>query len=298
VTHPDGFLSAFTVSNPLVIAEISSNHNQDLERSKALVRAAAEAGANAVKFQLFELEKLFAPEVLEASPQHRSRKRWELPRNFVEPLAAEAHALGMSFGCTPFDIEAANFLEPHVDFFKISSYELLWHDLLAVCGSSGKPVILSTGMANESEVASGFTRLRDSGCSDIALLHCVSAYPAPRGETNLRAIRALRERFKVPTGWSDHSHDSSVVRRAVHRWGASILELHFDLEGEGFEAGSGHCWLPHELTALTQELRADSELDGNGVKQPTESELSDVSWRADPSDGLRPLLELRSTLNL
>lgn len=279
-----------------MIAEISSNHNRNLDRAKDLVRAAAKAGANAVKFQLFELEKLFAPEVLKASPEHRSRKSWELPRDFVEPLAAEAHKLGMSFGCTPFDLEAANFLESRVDFFKISSYELLWHDLLAVCGLSGKPVILSTGMANESEVTSGFTQLRDSGCKDIALLHCVSAYPAPREETNLSAIRTLREQYKVPTGWSDHSHDPSVVRRAVHKWGASVLELHFDLEGEGFEAGSGHCWLPHELAALTEELREDSELDGSGVKQPTASELSDVSWRADPFDGLRPLLKLRSTI--
>lgn len=294
----EGFLSAHSSSNPLVIAEISSNHNRSFERAQALIRAAAKAGANSVKFQLFEVEKLFAPEVLNSSPSHRSRKSWELPRSFIEPLAAEAHSLGMSFACTPFDLEAAEFLTPYVDFFKVSSYELLWLDLLAACGSSGKPVILSTGMATEQEVASGLATLQNSGCKDIALLHCVSAYPAPRGETNLSAIRTLRERFKVPTGWSDHSHEPSVVRRAVNRWGASILEVHFDLDGAGFEANSGHCWLPDELASLTQEIMADSELDGNGLKLPTVSESSDVSWRADPSDGLRPLLEFRSNLNL
>ena len=298
MSHPNELLSSFTPENPLVIAEISSNHNQDLGRATALIQAAAEAGANAVKFQLFEIEKLFAPEVLEASANHRSRKSWELPRRFVEPLAAEAHCLGMLFSCTPFDLGAVSFLEPHVDFFKIASYELLWQDLLEACGMSGKPTILSTGMSSQSEVESAVHCLRDSGCRDFALLHCVSAYPTPRSETNLSAIRTLRRSFEVPIGWSDHSHDMSVVRRAVHRWGASILELHFDLEGDGFEAGSGHCWLPLELKALTQELRGVSELDGDGVKHPAQSELQDVSWRADPSDGLRPLLGIRSSLRL
>jgi len=296
VTNSSGLLANQTDTSPLIIAEISSNHNQDLERACALIRAAGDAGATAVKFQLFELESLFAPEVLMASPSHRDRKSWELPRHFIPTLSEEAHSRGMLFGCTPFDLNAADFLEPYVDFFKIASYELLWHDLIARCGASGKPVILSTGMASESEVASAVECLRESGCSDIALLHCVSSYPAPREDTNLKSILTLRNLFNVPSGWSDHTHDPSVVLRAISRWGASIIELHFDLDGEGFEAGAGHCWLPEELRLLTENLIEQAQLDGNGVKLPATSELPDVPWRADPSDGLRPLLHLRASL--
>lgn len=283
-------------TEPLIIAEISSNHNQDLERALNLVRAAKKAGAGAVKFQLFEVEQLFAPEVLMASPDHRARKSWQLPRKFLPVLSDEAHSLGMLFGCTPFDLGAVNFLGPYVDFFKIASYELLWCDLIAACGAAGKSVILSTGMATEAEVASAVECLEASGCNDMALLHCVSSYPAPRKDTNLKSISTLRDKFNLPTGWSDHSHDPTVVDRAINRWGASIVELHFDLDGTGFEAGSGHCWLPDELFNLTETLRKDSELDGDGVKAPAPSEQADVPWRADPTDGLRPLLELRPTL--
>lgn len=291
-------LSSWTQSKPLLIAEISSNHNRDLDRACALIEAANSAGATAVKFQLFELEKLFSREVLESSSQHRDRKSWELPRDFIPVLANKAHSLGLLFGCTPFDLDAARFVQPYVDFLKIASYEILWVDLIRACGGMGKSVIVSTGMANESEVGAAVTALRDSGCEDFALLHCVSSYPAPRTETNLRAIKTLRERFNVTTGWSDHSHDMSVVLRSISRWGASVIELHFDLDGEGAEAVGGHCWLPSELKALTTALYSEALLDGSGKKEPAESELRDLDWRADPSDGLRPLLPLRQKIGL
>jgi len=285
-----------TQSAPLIIAEISSNHNQYLERARNLVKEASLAGATAVKFQLFEVEKLFSPEVLQTSAGHRSRKGWELPRDFVPILANDARELGMLFGCTPFDFDAAEFLVPYVDFFKIASYELLWCDLLSYCGASQIPVILSTGMATDPEVWNAVECLEASGCSDYALLHCVSSYPAPREETNLSAISAMRQRFRVPAGWSDHTNDVSVVLRAINRWGASIIELHFDLDGKGYEAGNGHCWLPQDLAHLTETLEKDLLLDGNGTKNPTEAELSDVVWRTDPNDGLRPLLGKRQNL--
>lgn len=283
-------------SNLLLIAEISSNHNRDISRALELIRAAHRSGANAVKFQLFEVKNLFSPEVLESSPQHLERKAWELPRDFIPRLAEETRALGMLFGCTPFDLEAVKFLEPHVDFYKIASYELLWLDLISSAGRTGKPVILSTGMATESEVAAGVNALRRSGSGEIALLHCVSAYPAPIGETNLRAIETLRRVFGVQSGWSDHTHDPAVVLRAINRWDASIIELHFDIDGQGYESSGGHCWLPEELLNLTKSIGNGAILDGTGEKTPAPSELSDVNWRADPSDGLRPLRSFRPRL--
>ena len=295
--RPVALLSGWSQSKPLVIAEISSNHNQDLDRAVALIKAAKESGANAVKFQLFEVDKLFSSEVLEVSPEHRARSAWELPRHFVPILSDVARTLGMLFGCTPFDVDAAKFVTPYIDFFKIASYELLWNDLIRECGQTGIPVILSTGMATESEVSGAVRTIRDSGCQDFALLHCVSSYPAPREETNLKAISTLEERFKTTVGWSDHSHDLSVVLRAINRWGATVVELHFDLDGLGAEASGGHCWLPHELAALSRTLSEEAVLDGNGRKEPAESELGDLGWRADPHDGLRPRLDVRRQLS-
>ena len=290
------FFSSYSALDPLYIAEISSNHNQDLDRAIALIAAAHKSGAQAIKFQLFEIEHLFSSEVLKTSPAHRARKHWELPRNFVHTLSLYSRSLGMLFGCTPFDLSAVPFLTPHVDFFKVASYELLWNDLIRACGSTGKPVILSTGMATEREVLESLEVLKDSGCKDSAVLHCVSSYPAPREETNLSVIRTLRDKLQLPVGWSDHTHDSSVVLRAINRWGASVVELHFDLDGEGFEAGGGHCWLPNELSRMIKEHRSGLLLDGNGIKVPTASEQPDVNWRADPSDGLRPLKRIRSDI--
>ena len=108
------------------VAEVSSNHNQDLNRSMEFVSVAAECGFDAVKFQLFEVEKLFSPEARAVNPQLAKRKGWELPPSFIAPLANHAHSLGLEFSCTPFHLEAVHLLEPFVDFFKIASYELLW----------------------------------------------------------------------------------------------------------------------------------------------------------------------------
>jgi N-acetylneuraminate synthase len=115
------------------IAEVSSNHHQSLDRCFEFVDAAARIGCDAVKFQLFRVEKLFAPEILSRSETHRRRKQWELPLEFLEPLAQRSRRQGLAFACTPFDLQAVADLEPHVDFYKIASYELLWHDLIRAC---------------------------------------------------------------------------------------------------------------------------------------------------------------------
>jgi sialic acid synthase SpsE len=286
-----------TTKPPYVIAEISSNHNGDLGRAKELVRGAAEAGANAVKFQLFTVGELFDESALTTFPNLRERSKWELPRDFIPILREEATSAGMEFGCTPFDLDSARFLVGNIDFFKIASYELLWHDLVRSCAISGLPVILSTGMSTEIEVHQAVDAFLSTGSTDLSILHCVSSYPAAAEDANLSVIPTLRERFKFPTGWSDHSHDFGTVLRAAFRWSADILELHFDLDGTGAEAESGHCWLPEELAQLTTALKNGLEADGIGLKQPALSELHDREWRADPSDGLRPLLETRKLLN-
>jgi sialic acid synthase SpsE len=129
------------------IAEVSSNHYRDLDRSFAFIDAAAKAHCGAVKFQLFKIDQLFAPEILEKSEAHRRRKDWELPVEFLPQLARRCVENQIQFSCTPFYLAAVDELEPYIDFYKIASYELLWDDLLGACARTRKPVILSTGMA-------------------------------------------------------------------------------------------------------------------------------------------------------
>lgn len=276
-----------------LVAEASSNHARNLDRASGLVDAAAAAGFDAVKFQLFRVDDLFAPEILARSEEHRRRRTWQLPVEFIPPLAERARERGLGFSCTPFSLDAVEVLAPHVDFLKVASYELLWDDLLRECAGTGLPIVVSTGMANLDEVHHAVEVVRDAGCADLTLLHCVSAYPTPPAEANLGAIATLRDRTGLPAGWSDHTNDPAVIHRAVHRWGASFVELHFDLDGTGAEFGPGHCWLPSTAGPLIRDLRAGAAADGHGRKEPAPSELPDRVWRADPSDGLRPLLEER-----
>jgi len=279
---------------PQFIAEVSSNHNRDLERTLRFVDAAAKAGCDAVKFQLFRVNELFAPEIVERSEAVQARREWELPLEFLAPIAEACTRSGLEFHCTPFYLQAVEQLDPLVDVFKVSSYELLWDDLLVACAATGKPVILSTGMANLSEVQHAVQTLRRAGVVDLTLLHCVSSYPAAAEDCNLAVIETLRNAFDCRIGWSDHSVDPAVISRAVHRWGAEVVELHFDLDERGEEFAGGHCWLPETLRSLIADVRRGLEADGDGVKEPSVAEAAEKDWRADPSDGLRPLRHLRA----
>ena len=280
---------------PRFVAEISSNHHRDLPRALQFVDTAAAIGCEAVKFQLFRVQELFAPEILARSATHRARAAWELPVAFLAPIAERCAARGVAFGCTPFYLEAVEELQPYVAFYKIASYELPWTGLLTACGATGKPVILSTGMATLGEVKVAVAALQAAGCTDLTLLHCVSGYPTPPAECNLAAIETLRTMSGCQVGWSDHSVNDGVVLRAVHRWGASVIEFHLDLDGTGDEFRTGHCWLPGQIAPVIRAVRTGLTADGDGRKVPALSELSDIPWRADAIDGLRPTRALRAT---
>jgi N-acetylneuraminate synthase len=277
------------------IAEVSSNHARDLGRSLAFVDAAAACGFDAVKFQLFRVAELFAPEILAKSPQHRKRVAWELPLEHLAPLAQRCKEKEVEFSCTPFYLEAVKELEPYVAFYKVASYELLWSDLLKACAATKKPVIISTGMAIMPEIKAAVATLEQAGAGDITVLHCVSAYPSPPEQSNLSAIEAIRKATGARTGWSDHSRSPAVIERAVHHWNASAVELHLDLDGTGEEYHTGHCWLPDEIAPVIARIRQAFIADGNGFKEPVPAELSDREWRADPSDGLRPFKHVRES---
>lgn len=276
------------------IAEVSSNHHQNLERCLEFIDTAASIGCDAVKFQLFKIDQLFAPEILEKSDSHRERKNWELPTAFLPKLAERSRERGIQFSCTPFYLDAVAELEPHVDFYKIASYELLWDDLIMSCARTGKPLILSTGMASLPEIHHAVSTAYNAGCTDLTLLHCVSGYPTPPHECNISTIQSLRNTCKCSVGWSDHSHSPAVIYRAIHKWSASTIEFHLDLDGEGEEFNTGHCWLPSEMQTIINNVKISLTSDGDAIKNPAPSELSDREWRADPKDGLRPLKHIRA----
>ncbi|WP_415714106.1 N-acetylneuraminate synthase family protein [Maridesulfovibrio sp.] len=278
---------------PLFIAEISSNHGCNIERCYEFIDTAARIGCGAVKFQLFRIKDLFAPEILTRSAEHRERERWELPESFIPLIAERCRERKILFSCTPFFLDAVDILSPHVDFLKIASYELLWTNLLERCAASGKPVVLSTGMAEMNEIEAAVHTLYSSGCKDLSLLHCVSGYPAPVNQANLAALRTLKNKFNCKIGWSDHTVSESVIQRAIHKYDAEIIELHLDLDKTGAEYEAGHCWLPHQVERLIRHIREGLEADGDGVKRPVEAEMPDREWRADPEDGLRPFKSIR-----
>ncbi len=277
------------------IAEVSSNHHRDLDRCFEFVNTAAALGCYAVKFQLFRIDELFAPEILANSKTHRDRRQWELPAAFIPEIASRCWEKGIRFGCTPFFLEAVDILHPHVDFFKISSYELLWDALLARCAQTGKPVVLSTGMADLDEIEHAVSCLKENGCAAPVLLHCVSSYPSRPESCNLAAIGTLRDRFGLAVGWSDHSVSPATISRAVHHWNAEFVEFHLDLDAAGEEYSMGHCWLPHQIEDVIDAVNLGLSADGNGIKEPAPSEEKDRQWRADPKDGLRPRLALRNS---
>jgi len=282
--------------SPSFVAEVSSNHLRDLERCLEFIRTAAGIGCDAVKFQLFRVRELFAPEALRHNPKLLAREDWELPVEFLPRLAKGCEEAGVRFSCTPFYLEAVEELLPFVDFYKVASYELMWDDLLQACARTGKPVVLSTGMATLPEVNHASSILRNAGCRDLTLLHCVSSYPAKPEDCNLAAIGTLRDACQCPVGWSDHTVDPGVIFRAVHRWGATMVEFHLDLEGQGAEFSSGHCWLPEPMREVIAAVRTGVVAEGDGQVGPAPSETREREWRADPKDGLRPLQSTRKNL--
>lgn len=276
------------------IAEISSNHNQSLKRTIHLINSAKDSGFHAVKFQLFKIKNLFSKEILDNSLIHRNRVKWELPIKFIKKISDHCKKKKIKFGCTPFDLGAVDQLKSYVDFYKISSYEILHHKLIEKCALTKKPLIISTGMANLKEVMAAVKIINSTNLKKLTIMHCVSSYPAKIEETNLSIIDTLRKKFKKNIGWSDHTVNENVIFRAFHRWDIRDFELHYDLDGKGYEFKSGHCWLPSQAKKLINNIRESLKLDGKNIKKPSKSELNDRNWRADPKDGLRPLMKIRS----
>jgi N,N'-diacetyllegionaminate synthase len=266
-----------------VIAEAGVNHNGDLDLARRLVDAAAEAGADAVKFQTFRTEALVSGAAPKARYQVETTGERESQRAMLArlELSAEAHAglrdhatrRGLVFFSTPFDEASADLLARlGVELLKIPSGEVTNLPLLRHVAAKRLPVLLSTGMCTLEEVAAAVEAIRAAGDPPLAILHCVSAYPAPAEDTNLRAMETLRARFGVPVGLSDHSLGLEIALAAVAR-GAAVLEKHLTLDRALPGPDHRASLEPADFGALVRGVRAIESALGDGAKRPMPSEL-------------------------
>lgn len=271
----------------LIIAEAGVNHNGQPSLAHALIDAAAAAGADAVKFQTFRADRLAVTSAPKAAYQKRNGpagesqlemlRRLELPDDVVRELVAHCRAKGILFLSSPFDEESADFLDAlGMPAFKVPSGELTNSPFLRHLAEKGKPLIVSTGMADMSEVEAAVGVIRAAGAPPFTLLHCVSNYPADPADCNLRAIGALEQAFGVPVGWSDHTTGIDIAVAAV-ALGAAVLEKHFTtdraLPGPDHRASLE----PGELADMVRAVRRVESALGTGIKRPAASEADTAS---------------------
>jgi sialic acid synthase SpsE len=271
-----------------VIAEAGSNHNGDLTLATRLIDAAAETGADAIKFQLFRADRLY-PRGAGAADYLRDQRDiveivagLELPTEWLPKLADRSKRMGVDFLVTPFDERSADAIDPFVKSFKVASYELTHHPLLRHVAAKAKPLIMSTGASNLDEIAEALAVARGAGAPSITLLQCTAAYPAKIASLNISAIPHLRERFGVDVGLSDHSADPVIAPVAAVALGATVIEKHVTLDRT--LPGPDHRFAvePDQLRQLVAAVRATELALGTGVKdvQSNEEELRSFARRS------------------
>jgi N-acetylneuraminate synthase len=265
-----------------IIAEAGVNHNGELKLAKKLVDVAVEAGADAVKFQTFNTKELVAENAEKPEYQEETTDKQESQFAMLEKLelSLEDHyelkryckGKEILLLSTPFDFKSVDLLEElKVPLYKVGSSDTNNLPLLKYIAEKGKPIILSTGMSNLSEVEAAVDTIQKTGNNNLILLHCVSNYPAHYQEVNLKAIDTLRQTFKVPVGYSDHTLGIEVPIAAVSR-GAAIIEKHFTLDKEMEGPDHQASLEPKELKQMVTSIRNVEQSLGTGIKKPTKSE--------------------------
>lgn len=276
---------------PFVIAEMSGNHNQSIERALAIVDAAADAGAHGLKIQTY------TPDTMTIDLDERefhisdSKSLWAgaslyklygeayTPWEWHQPIFDRARARGMIPFSTPFDETAVDFLESlNVPCYKIASFENTDVQLIRRVAATGKPLIMSTGMATVAELDESVRAARSAGCRDLILLKCTSTYPATAENTNLRTISHMRELFGCEVGLSDHTMGSSVSVASV-ALGATVIEKHFTLSRADGGVDSAFSMEPDELTDLVEATERAWQALGAVSYGPTEAEKKSLQYR-------------------
>ncbi|MFC7071595.1 N-acetylneuraminate synthase family protein [Halovenus rubra] len=271
-----------------VIAEAGSNHNGDLELAKELIDRAADAGADAVKFQTFRAEDMYVEdsgdvEYLEDErPIYEIIKDMEMPYEWIPELHGYCHEQGVEFLSTPFDERSAKELDEYVPAWKVASYTSSHIPFLEHLAGTDKPIIMSTGAHELSEVAESVSALRDVGVSDLVVLQCVAAYPTPISEINVRVIETLQDEFDVLSGLSDHTLDPVTAPSAAVALGASVVEKHITLDKSMEGPDHQFALEPDELNRMISAIRDTEQVLGSREKRVigVEKELYEKARRA------------------
>jgi pseudaminic acid synthase len=251
---------------PYIIAELSANHNRSLERALQAIEVAKRCGADAIKLQTYTADTMTidcdAPDFIingglwDGLKLYDLYKSAETPYEWHRPLFDYARKIDITLFSTPFDETAVNLLEDlNTPAYKIASFEIVDLPLIRYVASTGKPIIMSTGMSSEAEIEEAVTHARDAGCRDLVLLHCISSYPASINQANLRQIPELAKRFGVLTGLSDHTMGTTASVTAV-ALGACVIEKHFTLSRDDKGPDSEFSMEPIELERLCIETKS------------------------------------------
>jgi N-acetylneuraminate synthase len=250
---------------PYIIAEMSANHNGSIDNAFKIIKSAKQSGADAVKLQTYRPDTITLDCDSEDFQIHGGlwdgRTLYDLyeeahmPWEWHAPLFEYAQELGITIFSSPFDNTAVDLLEDlNTPAYKIASFEAVDLPLIKYVASTGKPMIISTGMADAEETQEAITAAHEGGCKDLIILHCVSGYPAPAADYNLRTIPDLIERFGLVTGLSDHTLDNTTAIAGV-AMGASIIEKHFTLSRTGGGPDDSFSLEPNELAALCNDSK-------------------------------------------
>lgn len=274
---------------PFVIAELSANHNGDLQRALDIMEAAKEAGADAVKIQTYTADTItidhdgpgFRIEggLWDGSTLYELYEKAHTPWEWHEALFERGKELGLAVFSSPFDPTAVDFLETlDAPAYKIASFEIVDLPLIRCCAATGRPLVISTGMADLADINAAVDAAREAGASEIALLHCTSGYPTPPEDADLRTIPHLAAAFGLVTGLSDHTPDIGAGIAAV-ALGACIIEKHFTLRRSDGGPDAAFSLEPEELAKLCENARLAWKALGRVRYDRSESEKGNVQFR-------------------
>jgi N-acetylneuraminate synthase len=274
---------------PYVIAELSANHNGRLETALRIIGEAKKAGADAVKLQTYRPDTITLDcdsddfkihgGLWDGYTLYELYREAHTPWEWHKPLFEHARKIGITIFSSPFDTTAVDLLEDlNAPAYKIASFEAVDLPLIRYVASTGKPMIISTGMADAEEIREAIEAAREGGCKELAILHCVSGYPAPASDYNLRTIPDMIERFGLVTGLSDHTLDNTTAITSI-ALGASIIEKHFTLDRNGGGPDDSFSLEPPELTALCRDARTAWEALGKVDYGRKSSEVGNVKFR-------------------